>query len=209
MTISPWAMLMTPMTPKVMARPMAASSSTEPSDSPYQTFCAADHRARSPSTRRTASAMAEPSASLAPLEAASRIARVSWLLLAAMVFTASIFTASEASLFRMAAARARSMTARTLSFCSAAIASVSGSTASGSPLFSTDWAAAMRMAGSGLRRVRVPMAARTARRRLLFTRTLATSRRPASPALVPVSGSVSRYPSPPRVAMKTALSERR
>ena len=32
-------MLMTPMTPKVMARPMAASSSTEPSESPYQRFC--------------------------------------------------------------------------------------------------------------------------------------------------------------------------
>ena len=32
-------MLMTPITPKVMARPMAASSSTEPSDSPYQAFC--------------------------------------------------------------------------------------------------------------------------------------------------------------------------
>ncbi len=31
-------MLMTPMTPKVMARPIAASSSTEPSDRPNQTF---------------------------------------------------------------------------------------------------------------------------------------------------------------------------
>ncbi len=34
-------MLMTPITPKVMASPMAASSSTEPSDSPYQAFCSA------------------------------------------------------------------------------------------------------------------------------------------------------------------------
>ena len=32
-------MLMTPITPKVMARPMAASSSTEPSEMPYQQFC--------------------------------------------------------------------------------------------------------------------------------------------------------------------------
>ena len=32
-------MLMTPITPKVMASPIAASSSTEPSDSPYQAFC--------------------------------------------------------------------------------------------------------------------------------------------------------------------------
>ena len=36
-------MLMMPITPKVMARPMAASSSTEPSDRPYQTFCSACH----------------------------------------------------------------------------------------------------------------------------------------------------------------------
>ena len=46
MTISPWAMLMTPITPKVMARPMAASSSTEPSDNPYQMFCTWAQRAR-------------------------------------------------------------------------------------------------------------------------------------------------------------------
>ena len=39
MTISPCAMLMTPITPKVMASPMAASSSTDPSDRPYQAFC--------------------------------------------------------------------------------------------------------------------------------------------------------------------------
>ena len=39
-------MLMTPITPKVMARPMAASSSTEPSDRPYQAFCTIDHSAR-------------------------------------------------------------------------------------------------------------------------------------------------------------------
>ena len=46
MTISPCAMLMTPITPKVMARPMAASRSTEPSESPYQAFCSALQMAR-------------------------------------------------------------------------------------------------------------------------------------------------------------------
>ena len=40
MTISPCAMLMTPITPNVIARPIAASSSTEPSETPYQTFWA-------------------------------------------------------------------------------------------------------------------------------------------------------------------------
>ena len=39
---SPCAMLMTPITPKVMARPMAASSSTEPSEMPYQAFWTPD-----------------------------------------------------------------------------------------------------------------------------------------------------------------------
>ncbi len=38
-------MLMTPMTPKVMARPIAASSSTEPSEMPYQMFWPADQTA--------------------------------------------------------------------------------------------------------------------------------------------------------------------
>ena len=39
-------MLMTPMTPKVMARPIAASSRTEPSESPYQTFWTLFHIVR-------------------------------------------------------------------------------------------------------------------------------------------------------------------
>ena len=39
-------MLMTPMTPKVMARPMAASKSTEPSEIPYQAFCTASQTPR-------------------------------------------------------------------------------------------------------------------------------------------------------------------
>ena len=40
-------MLMTPMTPKVIASPIAASSSTEPSEMPYQAFCAVLHSASS------------------------------------------------------------------------------------------------------------------------------------------------------------------
>ena len=38
-------MLMTPMTPKVIASPIAASNSTEPSERPYQAFCTADQTA--------------------------------------------------------------------------------------------------------------------------------------------------------------------
>ena len=39
-------MLMTPMTPKVIARPIAASSRTDEAEIPYQRFCATPHRAR-------------------------------------------------------------------------------------------------------------------------------------------------------------------
>jgi hypothetical protein len=39
-------MLMTPMTPKVMARPIAANSRTDDADSPYQRFCATPHKAK-------------------------------------------------------------------------------------------------------------------------------------------------------------------
>ncbi len=46
MTISPCAILMTPITPKVIARPMAASSRTEPREIPYQAFCTASHNTR-------------------------------------------------------------------------------------------------------------------------------------------------------------------
>ena len=46
MTISPCAILITPITPKVMASPIAASRSTEPSESPYQVFCSAVQSAR-------------------------------------------------------------------------------------------------------------------------------------------------------------------
>ena len=75
MISSPCAMLITPITPKVMARPTAASSSTDPSDSPNQTFCScAPHRLRcarsrppppspprrSPAPRRSAAASAPP-----------------------------------------------------------------------------------------------------------------------------------------------------
>jgi hypothetical protein len=39
-------MLMTPITPKVIARPIAAKSRTDDAEIPYQRFCATPHRAR-------------------------------------------------------------------------------------------------------------------------------------------------------------------
>ena len=49
---------MMPITPKVMARPIAASSRTEPSESPYQVFCSAVQNARLFSIDAMASAAA-------------------------------------------------------------------------------------------------------------------------------------------------------
>ena len=37
-SISPWAMLMTPISPKVMARPSAISTRIEPSETPKKAF---------------------------------------------------------------------------------------------------------------------------------------------------------------------------
>src|ERR671922_226723 len=52
-------MLMTPMTPNVIASPMAARRSTEPSDSPYQTFCAMVQSASRPSRAALAQSASE------------------------------------------------------------------------------------------------------------------------------------------------------
>src|SRR4029077_6443332 len=58
-------MLMTPMVPKVMASPIAASSSTEPSEMPYQMFCATSQAAivwRIDSTPAGAASLTSPAA---------------------------------------------------------------------------------------------------------------------------------------------------
>ena len=90
-------MLMTPITPKVMARPMAASSSTEPSDRPYQAFCTIDHSARlrwmAAVAFAAALAIAAGWSPVSPVSSAS----ASWSPRALMVAMASSFSASVAS----------------------------------------------------------------------------------------------------------------
>ena len=73
MTISPCAMLMTPIVPKVMASPMAARSSTEPSEMPYQTFWAICQAA---SVCSTESAPAVAAVLTSPSEAAATVLRM-------------------------------------------------------------------------------------------------------------------------------------
>src|SRR5437763_767152 len=60
-------MLMTPITPNVMARPIAASSSTEPSESPYQAFCTMFQSARRLSIEVIASTAAFCTAGACPV----------------------------------------------------------------------------------------------------------------------------------------------
>ena len=70
-------MLMTPITPNVMARPMAASSSTEPSDRPYQAFCSACHRFSVKPMEEAAAAAAALTAGDASGAAAARFTSLS------------------------------------------------------------------------------------------------------------------------------------
>ena len=125
-------MLMTPMTPKVMARPMAASSSTEPSESPYQAFCTIDHNASlfwiAEVAAAAACAIIGGCSPLRPVSSAS----ASWSPRARMMAMASSFSASVASsLNNRIAARASenaSLASLLVSFASAP--SIAGSMAS-------------------------------------------------------------------------------
>ena len=76
-------MLMTPITPNVIASPIAASNNTDPSDKPYQTFCtwlisfrrasmAVTASAASAFTSASADALVERSAAMAPISARMR-----------------------------------------------------------------------------------------------------------------------------------------
>ena len=172
MTISPWAMLMTPMVPNVIERPMAASRRTEPRDTPYQTFWTAF---------QSASLLRMPSAALAAASATSagvpvgrfvRSARASWLPRAFNVSMAEIFSGAEASaLLRRIAARAFSRATFTLPSPSFAMACSRVGKAAASRERKTARAASRRVPASELSRVMLPSAASTARRTRLLSRT--------------------------------------
>ncbi|MNU56982.1 hypothetical protein D3C71_460900 [compost metagenome] len=190
MTISPCAMLMMPMTPKVMARPMAASSRTEPRDMPYQTFwatfqsCCAfwiEAIALSRSGFRLGS-MDEETEFSTPRPLAPRPEIVS---------IAARFSSIERSEERSDTARASSMRAFTSVSVSLASAASTSSRASALGERKIASAAERRAPRSGLISVRPPRAARIARRRLLLTLILVTAPFATWPALSPVTGSIS------------------
>ena len=100
-------MLITPMVPKVMASPIAASSSTEPSEMPYQTFCAASQAASDWRTEAAAAvAAALISGSDALLMAACRTLSASRLPRSRTTSSASSFCCLGASETSTTAARA-------------------------------------------------------------------------------------------------------
>ena len=143
-------MLMTPITPKVMARPMAASSSTEPSDRPYQAFCTVDQSASLLWIAAMASAAARATSRRLLAGSPVSSASASWSPRALMMAMASSLSASVASgLNSRIAARASvkaCLTPLSVSFSSAA--SSAGSMASSCDL-NTACAASIALGGIG------------------------------------------------------------
>ena len=176
MTISPCAMLITPMVPKVMASPIAASSSTEPSEMPYQTFCAASQAASDWRTEAAAVvAAALISGSDALLIAACRTLSASRLPRSRTTSSASSFCCLGASETSTMAARASWKAVLMRGSFSAAIAASRAPSAAGSGRLNSDSAASRRTRASGLIRVSEPTAASMRPRSRLLTRTRSSS----------------------------------
>ena len=190
-------MLMTPMTPKVMARPMAASSSTEPSDMPYQTFWP---------TSQSASVASMPA--IAACDVGLQVAFGRWRRPRDQHASASrsplardrvdggvLCRRRRRSDDRTAAARA-CFDARLAPPASVSLASAASSSSSSVRRSATCRTASRRRRGarpgSGAAASARRSRSRTTRRRLLLTLILSRSPSAASPAASPVSGSSSR-----------------
>ena len=204
-----------------MARPIAASSSTEPSEMPYQTFCTAPHIARRWSILAISCLAAALTAAdaLAGSEFSNAIA--SWSPRAPIRCTAFSRSASGTSgaVTRMAA-RACSSAAFTVGSVSWASAAFTCGSASASRCLNTSLAALRRLAGSGSRSVSAPTAALMALRMRLLTRTELTSSivsvgrrrlaRCGDEELVVVIGDVDRLVLPDiEIAVRERLEDRR
>ena len=122
-------MLMTPITPKVMASPIAASSSTEPSEMPYHRFCAMLQTARRLSMALMASASAWAMAGGWSAGTALRTARESRSPRSRRTLMASILSASLA-LARLTTMAARAASSARLTRWSVSLASAASTVAS-------------------------------------------------------------------------------
>ncbi|MCY1228392.1 hypothetical protein D9M72_407050 [compost metagenome] len=202
-------MLMMPMTPKVMASPIAASSRTEPSDRPYQTFWPALQSAWVCSMRAIAASMSGLSDASALASVAFRTARLERPLPSASIVIARRFSSSPRSETSSETARASSRTLRTVASFSVAMAVSIASSASAFGVCSIDCAAFSRAPASSLKRVRPPSALRTARRTALLTLTFCIAAFGASPASMPVAGSTSSRSAPCALTRNTLPSDLR
>ena len=190
MTISPCAMLMMPMTPNVMARPMAASSSTEPSDRPYQMFCTLRHSASFAwmlADALSAASFTRPSLD-APMVVSTLTASWSPRFFRVSILSSRLTSEALESLAMMAA-RASSSTLRVETMVSrSSAASMSGSALASRDL-KTESAALRRRSGSGDISVSAPRAASSERRTALLRRTRFSAPVETSGATSPVAAS--------------------
>ena len=122
---------------------------------------------------------------------------------------AATFSSSLRSELRMAEARASSICALTPASASPAMAASRAVSCEASEFLKIVSAAWRRVAVSGDCRVRLPSESRIMRRRPLLTLIFTTSVFAASPASLPVTGSISTTPAPPSLVMKIALSDLR
>ncbi len=184
-------MLMTPITPKVMASPIAASNSTEPSESPYQAFCTVAQAASWLCIEVTASRAARCTVAGAPAGRPASRFNASWSPRRRTTATASSLSASEASSEnRITAARASvsaCLIRGSVSFSKAA--SSAGSTLVSRDL-NTACADSKRFSGSRACKLMPPIAASSARRTRLLRRTSLRSAGSAASG-VPVRASMS------------------
>lgn len=137
-------MLMTPMTPKVMARPIAASSSTEPRDNPYQIFWTISHSARLRLMELISAWITGFRSSGAVSSVAVRMVSASRLPRAAIVSIAAFLSSTLASVLSSSTARAASIVFLISASFSAASAEFSRSRLAGSASFRRPCAAASR-----------------------------------------------------------------
>src|SRR3954447_18041126 len=204
MIISPCAMLMTPITPNVMARPMAASSSTEPRLIPWNRLSASSVSFSRVSIRASKAVAAAricgsgsakaPSAFVAAGGGAN--ARTSGVRRFDRSFTAASRSAASV-LLRLSFASVRARAARTSSTFSRASTSRSSATASGELERAMVSAAANRLAGSGSEIWSRPTAAPMLVRRALFTLMRVRSLLEAAPSASPVAASIRVRSRPP------------
>ena len=180
------------MTPKVMARPTAASSNTEPRLRPWKTLPTPFQNASRLSMSTSALAAAARTASdVLELAMAPNSERTSGTANADRVAMAARRSASILDLSRATAARAMISRSFTLSSVSRAMACSRTGSAERARDLNTASAAARRLAGSLLSRVRPPSTPRKSLRRRLLMRIFLILDFLVWPISLLVSGSVS------------------